>query len=114
MILFISFSFGHIYLVWKHETKFFVTFIVGGLFEAVGYGARAVNANEAPNYGTMPYAMQSLFILLGPSVCGFDLYDPRSNRTSSGWRFQITHSRNKIDQDLRTGRCAVVFYPEWR
>lgn len=74
MILFVAFTSGHIFLVSKYKTKFFVTFIVGGVFEAVGYGARSINANEAPNYGTMPYALQSLFILLGPSLFAASIY----------------------------------------
>lgn len=44
------------------------------LFEVIGYGARAVNAHQAPNYGTMPYAMQSLFILLAPSLFAASIY----------------------------------------
>ncbi|CRL27720.1 RTA1 like protein [Penicillium camemberti] len=74
MILFIAIAFGHIFFVWKHKTKFFITFIIGGLFEAVGYGARAVNAHEAPNYSTMPYALQSLFVLLAPSLFAASIY----------------------------------------
>ncbi|KAJ5721364.1 uncharacterized protein N7483_009298, partial [Penicillium malachiteum] len=74
MLLFITFTSGHIFFVWKHKTKFFITFIIGGLFETIGYGARAVNAHEAPNYATMPYALQSLFILLAPSLFAASIY----------------------------------------
>ncbi|KAJ5699153.1 hypothetical protein N7462_001158 [Penicillium macrosclerotiorum] len=74
LLLFLCTTFGHIFLVWKHKTKFFITFIVGGFFESIGYGARAINAHEAPNYATMPYAMQSLFILLAPSLFAASIY----------------------------------------
>ncbi|CAI7582674.1 unnamed protein product [Penicillium discolor] len=74
LILFNAITIGHIFFVWKHKTKFFITFIMGGLFETVGYGARAVNAHEAPNYSTMPYALQSLFVLLAPSLFAASIY----------------------------------------
>lgn len=74
MLLFIAITFGHIFFVWKHKTKFFITFIIGGLFEAVGYAARAVNAHQAPNYSTVLYALQSLFILLAPSLFAASIY----------------------------------------
>ncbi|KAJ5213314.1 hypothetical protein N7449_000483 [Penicillium cf. viridicatum] len=74
MLLFIAITFGHIFFVWKHKTKFFITFIIGGLFEAVGYAARAVNAHEAPNYSTVLYALQSLFVLLAPSLFAASIY----------------------------------------
>ncbi|KGO41849.1 RTA-like protein [Penicillium expansum] len=74
MFLFIGLTFGHIFFVWKHKTIFFITFIIGGLFEAIGYGARAANAHEAPNYSTIPYALQSLFVLLAPSLFAASIY----------------------------------------
>lgn len=74
LILFNAITIGHIFFVWKHKTKFFITFIIGGLFETVGYGARALNAHEAPNYSTMPYALQSLFVLLAPSLFAASIY----------------------------------------
>ncbi|CDM34361.1 hypothetical protein DTO013E5_4886 [Penicillium roqueforti] len=74
LLLFVFLICGHIFFVWKHKTIFFITFVVGGLFEAIGYAARAVNAHEAPNYSTMPYALQSLFILLAPSLFAASIY----------------------------------------
>ncbi|CAI7644004.1 unnamed protein product [Penicillium glandicola] len=74
VVCFITLTFGHIFFVFKHKTKFFITFIIGGFFEAMGYAGRAVNAHQAPNYGTMPYALQSLFILLAPSLFAASIY----------------------------------------
>ena len=54
--------------------RFLIAFIIGGLFEAIGYAARAVSAHENPNYSTMPYALQSLFILLAPSLFAASIY----------------------------------------
>ncbi|KAJ5355085.1 uncharacterized protein N7496_012297 [Penicillium cataractarum] len=74
VLLFFTLTVGHIFLACKHKLKFLIAFIIGGVFEAVGYGARAVNAHEAPSYSTMPYALQSLFILLAPSLFAASIY----------------------------------------
>lgn len=74
VLLFVTFTFGHIILACKHKLKFLIAFIIGGFFEAIGYAARAVNAHQAPNYSTMPYALQSLFILLAPSLFAASIY----------------------------------------
>jgi RTA1 like protein len=74
VVIFVTITLGHIFLAWRHKLKFLIAFIIGGLFEAVGYAARAVNAHQAPNYSTMPYALQSLFILLAPSLFAASIY----------------------------------------
>ncbi|KAJ5938862.1 hypothetical protein N7466_001996 [Penicillium verhagenii] len=74
VLLFFTLTLGHIFLACKHKLKFLIAFIVGGFFESIGYAARAVNAHTAPNYATMPYALQSLFILLGPSLFAASIY----------------------------------------
>ncbi|KAJ5724331.1 hypothetical protein N7488_002366 [Penicillium malachiteum] len=74
VLLFLSLTILHIFLACKHKVKFLIAFIIGGFFEAIGYGARAVNAHQAPNYSTMPYALQSLFILLAPSLFAASIY----------------------------------------
>lgn len=74
LFLFLAATISHIFLAIRNRQRFLIAFIIGGLFEAVGYGARAVNAHQAPNYGTMPYAMQSLFILLAPSLFAASIY----------------------------------------
>jgi hypothetical protein len=74
LLLFLAATVAHIFLAIKHRLKFLIAFIIGGCFEAIGYAARAVNAHQAPNYGTMPYAMQSVFILLAPSLFAASIY----------------------------------------
>jgi hypothetical protein len=74
VVLFLIATFGHAFLAFRHNLKFLIAFIVGGFFEVVGYVARAVNANQAPSYSTIPYALQSLFILLGPSLFAASIY----------------------------------------
>lgn len=74
LILFIAATIAHIFFAIKHKTRFLISFIIGGLFETAGYCARAVNAHQAPNYSTLPYALQSLFILLAPSLFAATIY----------------------------------------
>ncbi|KAJ5202988.1 hypothetical protein N7449_005067 [Penicillium cf. viridicatum] len=74
LLLFLGSTFAHAFLAFKHRMKFLVTFIVGGLFETIGYGARAANAQQAPNYAIMPYSLQSVFILLAPSLLAASIY----------------------------------------
>ncbi|KAJ6015225.1 hypothetical protein N7540_009816 [Penicillium herquei] len=74
VIIFVIATCGHIFLAAKHKLKFLIAFIMGGIFEAIGYIARAINANQAPTYSVMPYALQSLFILLAPSFFAASVY----------------------------------------
>ncbi|KAJ5737767.1 uncharacterized protein N7483_002892 [Penicillium malachiteum] len=74
VIIFIIATGGHMFLAIKNRQKFLIAFIVGGFFEAIGYVARAISANESPNYSVMPYALQSLFILLAPSLFAASIY----------------------------------------
>lgn len=74
VIIFTVATCGHIFLAAKHKLKFLTAFILGGIFEAIGYIARAVSANQSPNYSVMPYALQSLFILLAPSFFAASVY----------------------------------------
>jgi hypothetical protein len=74
LLLFLAATVAYIFLAIKHRLKFLIAFIIGGFFEAIGYAARAVNAHQAPDYGTMPYAMQSVFILLAPSLFAASIY----------------------------------------
>jgi hypothetical protein len=45
-----------------------------GIVEFVGYGARAASARQAPDFTLMPYIMQSLLLLLGPSFFAASIY----------------------------------------
>lgn len=74
VIIFTIATCGHIFLAAKHKLKFLTAFILGGVFEAIGYIARAVSANQSPDYSVMPYALQSLFILLAPSFFAASVY----------------------------------------
>lgn len=74
VVLFSTITLGHIFLACKHKLRFLIAFVVGGFFESIGYAARAVNAHSAPDYAAIPYVLQSLFILLGPSLFAASIY----------------------------------------
>jgi len=74
VLLFFIVTLIHIILACKTKTRFLIAFIIGGCLEALGYAARAVNAHSAPTYAVTPYAMQSLFILLAPSLFAASIY----------------------------------------
>jgi hypothetical protein len=42
--------------------------------EFVGYAARASSARQAPNFTLVPYIIQSLLLLLGPSFFAASIY----------------------------------------
>ncbi|PYI07313.1 RTA1 like protein [Aspergillus sclerotiicarbonarius CBS 121057] len=62
-----------IQLFWT-KTWFFVAFFIGGLFEVIGYISRAISANEAPNYSITPGTIQTVFILIAPSLFAASIY----------------------------------------
>ncbi|KAJ5633868.1 RTA-like protein [Penicillium herquei] len=62
----------HLYQRVKTHAQYFNPFIVGGIFEIIGYGARAVSHFHKDS--TTVYAMQSLFILLAPILFAASIY----------------------------------------
>ncbi|KHE80299.1 RTA1-domain-containing protein [Neurospora crassa] len=65
---------GHAFLLARNRTWYFIPFLVGCLFEAVGYIGRVISAGETPDWTLTPYLIQSLLILLGPSLYAASIY----------------------------------------
>lgn len=58
---------------WK--TWFMIPFVVGGLFEMVGYIGRIMSATENPGpYDKIPYIIQSLLLLVAPPFFAASIY----------------------------------------
>ncbi|KAH6896528.1 RTA1 like protein-domain-containing protein [Thelonectria olida] len=69
------FIIGSTYVAWqtcKTKAKFCIVFIIGGLFEVVGYCARAAAKDKTDQL--MPYVIQSIFILLAPALFAASVY----------------------------------------
>ncbi|KAH6980215.1 RTA1 like protein-domain-containing protein [Fusarium venenatum] len=64
----------HLIQIIKTRTWFFLPFLVGSVFEAVGFIGRAIGAGEAPDYTFGPYVLQNLLLLLGPTCYAASIY----------------------------------------
>ncbi|KAF2855746.1 RTA1-domain-containing protein [Plenodomus tracheiphilus IPT5] len=64
----------HFWLLFRHRSWYFIPFLVGCLFEAVGYAFRALSAKETPDWTTTPYIGQQLLLLLGPTFFAASIY----------------------------------------
>ncbi|CAG9952351.1 unnamed protein product [Clonostachys rosea f. rosea IK726] len=72
--LFILCTIVHLYKLVRGRTWFFIPFIIGLAFEAAGYVGRNISAGETPNWTTGPYILQSLTLLLGPTLLAASIY----------------------------------------
>ncbi|KAK1676031.1 RTA1 like protein-domain-containing protein [Colletotrichum godetiae] len=64
----------HIWQLCRRKTWYFIPFVIGCIFEAVGYVGRAMSASEAPDYTKNPYIIQSILLLLGPALFAASIY----------------------------------------
>ncbi|TVY78580.1 Protein RTA1 [Lachnellula suecica] len=65
----------HIFQLARKRTWYFIPFVIGGLFETIGYIGRALNSKENYNeWTTGPYTMQSLLLLLAPALFAASIY----------------------------------------
>lgn len=93
VILFLCSTAFHIWQMIKRRTYFFIPFIIGGLckcirdapyshpsnplpmiVEFVGYAGRAESGRQSPEWTLVPYLIQSLLLLLGPSFFAASIY----------------------------------------
>ncbi|KAF2003216.1 RTA1-domain-containing protein [Amniculicola lignicola CBS 123094] len=62
----------HIWLMAKKRAWFLIPFIIGGIFEAIGYLGRVVSAKNQQSLG--PYIIQTLFLLIAPALFAASIY----------------------------------------
>ncbi|OBT58127.1 hypothetical protein VE04_01650 [Pseudogymnoascus sp. 24MN13] len=74
IVLFAISTLFHTYQLFRKRTWYFIPFVIGGIFETIGYVGRALSANETPNWSLVPYVMQSLLILLAPTLFAASIY----------------------------------------
>ncbi|PVH79985.1 RTA1-domain-containing protein [Cadophora sp. DSE1049] len=74
IILFIGTTAFHTFQLAKQRTWYFIPFVIGGYFEILGYVGRAIASNQSPNWTTGPYIMQSLLLLLAPTLFAASIY----------------------------------------
>ncbi|KAL4761375.1 RTA1 domain-containing protein [Aspergillus foveolatus] len=73
-LLFIGTTGYHIFQMFKSRTWFFVPFVIGGIFEIIGYIGRAMSSKQTPNWTLGPYIVQTLFLLLAPALLAASVY----------------------------------------
>ncbi|KAH0382968.1 putative C6 transcription factor, partial [Aureobasidium melanogenum] len=73
-LIFVIVTILHTWQLFRTRTWFFIPFVIGGLFEVIGYAARAKSASQHPDYTLMPYILQSLFLLLAPTLFAASIY----------------------------------------
>lgn len=65
----------HSYQLARSRTWFMIPFVIGGIFETVGYGGRIMSATENPGpYDKIPYIIQSLLLLVAPPFFAASVY----------------------------------------
>ncbi|KAH7008902.1 RTA1 like protein-domain-containing protein [Ilyonectria destructans] len=64
----------HLWQVIKLRAWYFIPFLVGCIFDIVGYIGRALSATETPNWSTRSFTIQSLTLLLGPALLAASIY----------------------------------------
>ncbi|KAL3469139.1 RTA1 like protein-domain-containing protein [Aspergillus californicus] len=72
LILFLAATAYHSWKAWKTKARFCIPFCLGGLFEIIGYGARANCTDNTAKL--MPYIIQNIFVLLGPVLFAASIY----------------------------------------
>ncbi|KAI1385129.1 RTA1 like protein [Hypoxylon trugodes] len=74
IILFSISALLHVKVLIQKRTWYFIPFVIGCLFEAVGYIGRAMSSPEYPNFTKNPYIIQSILLLLGPTLFAASIY----------------------------------------
>ncbi|EED19545.1 conserved hypothetical protein [Talaromyces stipitatus ATCC 10500] len=73
-IIFSITSLIHLVQLARKRTWYFIPFLIGGIFETVGYGTRYYNATQTPDWALSPYIIQFLLLLLAPSLFAASIY----------------------------------------
>ncbi|KAK8189381.1 putative RTA1 domain protein [Phyllosticta capitalensis] len=75
IVLFGASTIAHVIQLTMKKTWYFIPFVIGGIFEAVGYVGRAMNAtDDKGDWSINAYIIQSMLILLGPPFFAASIY----------------------------------------
>lgn len=74
IVLFILITALHAWQMFRTRTWYFIPFVIGGIFEFVGYIGRALSSQETPNYTLGPYIIQALLLLVAPALLAASIY----------------------------------------
>ncbi|KAL1964528.1 hypothetical protein VTN77DRAFT_6825 [Rasamsonia byssochlamydoides] len=74
ILLFLAATALHTYHVIRTRTWFFIPFVIGGIFETIGYIGRVVSSHQSPNWTLGPYIIQSVLLLVAPALFAASIY----------------------------------------
>ncbi|KAJ5983010.1 hypothetical protein N7481_005109 [Penicillium waksmanii] len=72
ILLFLAVTSFHFWKIFRTKVRFTLPFAIGGLFELIGYAARAGAYDKTGHL--MPYIIQSVFILIAPTLFAAAVY----------------------------------------
>ncbi|KAH6680160.1 RTA1 like protein-domain-containing protein [Halenospora varia] len=64
----------HLYLIAKFRTWYFIPLVIGAILEVMGYAARAISAQQTPNWTILPFILQTLLLLVAPALLAASIY----------------------------------------
>ncbi|CAD0017789.1 unnamed protein product [Aureobasidium pullulans] len=73
-ILFFVSSIVHLYQLLRTRTWYLLPFLIGGIFEGIGYAFRTVSIKQSPDYTLPPYAIQLILPLIAPALLSATMY----------------------------------------
>ncbi|KAG5762546.1 hypothetical protein H9Q72_009360 [Fusarium xylarioides] len=73
-ILFLATTLFHSWQLVRTRCWFVIPLTLGGLFQVIGYAARAKSGNESPNWTLGPYIIQSILLLVAPALYAATIY----------------------------------------
>ncbi|KAL1884037.1 hypothetical protein Daus18300_000146 [Diaporthe australafricana] len=73
-LLFIGTTAFHCLQLYRSRCWFVFPILIGGIFEFLGYAARAVSGRESPDWTLGPYIAQSLLLLVAPALFAATIY----------------------------------------
>ncbi|EMR66682.1 hypothetical protein MGN70_001215 [Eutypa lata] len=74
VILFGISSALHLFQLVRHRTWYFIPFMLGGVFEALGYVGRIISSGETPEWTMGPYILQTVMILVAAAMMAASIY----------------------------------------
>ncbi|KAH6849569.1 putative RTM1-like protein [Alternaria alternata] len=74
IILFFLITALHSYQMMRTRTWIFIPFVIGGVFEVIGYIGRAISAQESPNWSVAVYSLSTILLLVAPALFAASIY----------------------------------------
>ncbi|KAM6507178.1 hypothetical protein FALCPG4_018560 [Fusarium falciforme] len=73
-LLFLGTTVFHFWQLFRARCWFMIPLAAGGIFEVIGYAARAKSGDESPNWTLGPYIMQAILLLVAPALFAATIY----------------------------------------